>query len=241
MAPGDGSLAERCVVPSSQLVPLPAHVDHRLAAALGLSAVAAWMALRWRGELKPGEQVLVLGAGGLVGQVALQAARVSGARRVLAACRSASSQERARRLGADAVVPLQDPDDVDSLARRLQEAADGPVDLVLDPLFGVPAAAALRLLAPHGRLVNLGDSAGAHASFDSATLRSRSLRILGYTNNELTQEQRAEALLAVVEHAAAGRIRVDYDLVPFERVTEAWSRQAEGKASCRQVLTFEGA
>lgn len=240
MRPGDGSLAELCTVPASDLVPLPA-VDPTLAAALGLSAVAAWMALRWRGELQPGEQVLVLGAGGMVGQVALQAARLGGARRVVAACRSASAQERARRLGADAVVPLADSDGVAVLAARLQEACDGPVDLVLDPLFGVPAAAALRTLAPHGRLVNLGDSADRIAPFDSSTLRSRSLRVLGYTNNELTGKQRAEALLAVVEHAAAGRIQVDYDRVPLEQAPQAWSRQAAGSAERRQVVAMDAA
>jgi NADPH2:quinone reductase len=240
MRRGDGSLAERCAVENSDLVPLPRGVDPTLVAALGLSAVAAWMALRWRGELQPGEQVLVLGAGGVVGQVALQVARLGGARRVLAGCRSASSQERARRLGADAVVPLADSDDVGSLAARLLEACDGPVNLVLDPLYGVPAAAALRTLAPHGRLVNLGDSAGGTAPFDSSTLRSRSLRVLGYTNNELTGEQRADALLAVLDHAAAGRIRLDYDRVPLEEAPLAWSRQAAGAAGRRQVVAMDG-
>jgi NADPH2:quinone reductase len=234
--PGNGSLAELCAVPAADLVPLPDGVDPALAAALGLSAVAAWMALRWRGELQPGEQVLVLGAGGVVGQVALQVARLGGARRVLAACRSAGSQERASRLGADAVVSLSDSEDVDSLASRLVDACDGPLDLVLDPLFGIPAAAALRALAPHGRLVNLGDSAGRVAPFDSSTLRSRSLRVLGYTNNELSGEQRTAALLAVMQHAAAGRIQLEYDRVPFDQAAEAWSRQAGPASVRRQVL-----
>jgi NADPH2:quinone reductase len=236
MRPGNGSLAEVCAVPAAELVPLPDGVHPAQAAALGLSAVAAWMALRWRGELQPGEQVLVLGAGGVVGQVALQAARLGGARRVLAACRSASSQDRARRLGADAVVPLVDSEGVDSLASRLLEACDGPVDLVLDPLFGTPAAAALRTLAPHGRLVNLGASAGGTAQFDSSTLRSRSLRVLGYTNNELSREQRTDALLAVLQHATAGRIEVEYDRVPFDQTAQAWSRQAGAAPALRQVL-----
>lgn len=238
MRPGDGSMAELCSVQASELVALPEDVDPALVGALGLSAVAAWMALHWRGEMRPGEQVLILGAGGVVGQVGLQAARLGGARRVLAACRSAAAQERARRLGADAVVPLSGSDDLESLTARLLDACEGPVDLVLDPLFGVPAAAALRTLAPHGRLVNLGSSAGETAPLDSATLRGRSLWVLGYTNNELTPEQRAEALLAVVEHARAGRIQLEYDRLPFEQATEAWARQAAGAASRRQVLAI---
>ena len=77
---------------------------------------------------------------------------------------------------------------------------------MLDPLFGVPAAAAARCLRPGGRLVNLGGSAGEHSPLDSSTIRSRSLRVLGYTNNELTREQKAEAMTAVARHAADGEL-----------------------------------
>ncbi|MGH3343553.1 MAG: zinc-binding dehydrogenase, partial [Carbonactinosporaceae bacterium] len=151
--------------------------------------------------------------------------------------RSEAAKERASRRGADAVVALTDSDEVDGLTARLLEACDGPVDLVLDPLFGVPAAAALRTLRPHGRLVNLGSSAGETGPLDSATLRSRSLRVLGYTNNELTATQRAEGLTTVVQHAAAGRLLVDYDALPLDDAAAGWARQASGQASRRVVLT----
>jgi NADPH:quinone reductase-like Zn-dependent oxidoreductase len=236
MRPGDGSKAAHSVVPAADVVALPSNVDHTLVAALGLSAVAALMALTWRGELQAGEQVLVLGAGGVVGQVGVQVARLHGARRVIAACRSDLAQERARRLGADAVVPLHDSDDVEALAARLRDACDGPVDVVLDPLFGVPAAAALRTLANHGRLVNLGGAAGERAPIDSATLRSRSLRVLGYTNNELSPDQRAHSVRTVADHAAGGRLVLDYETVPLADAADAWSRQAAGLATKRIVL-----
>jgi len=224
MRPGDGSLAEYATVRAADTVELPAAVDHRLVAALGLSAVAAHLALTWRGELQPGEHVLVLGAGGVVGQAAVQLALLAGAGRVIAAARSASAQERAARAGAAAVVPLEEGADVAWLAARMRAAADGPVDLVLDPLFGVPAAAALRTLRPGGRLVNLGSAAGETAPLDSATLRSGSLRVLGYTNNELTPTQRAEALALIAAHAAAGRLTVDYETVRLADIATAWHR-----------------
>src|SRR5690349_16348900 len=72
MKPGDGSMAEYCLVEETALLALPDGVDDDLVAALGLSAIAAWMSLTWRGKLQPGEQVLVLGASGAVGQVAVQ-------------------------------------------------------------------------------------------------------------------------------------------------------------------------
>ncbi len=236
MAPGDGSLREQVWVPEADLVPLAYDVPPGLVAALGLSAIAAWMALTWRGELRHGEQVIVLGAGGTVGQVAVQEARLRGARRVIAGVRSEAGADRARRRGADAVVRL-DTDDLADLAGRFGEACDGPADLVIDPLFGVPAAAALRSLGQYGRLVQLGSSAGETSPMDSSTLRGRSLKLLGYTNNELTAEQRARALNALLEQAAAGRLTVDFEVVPLDHVAHAWARQAQGQAPVRQVVT----
>jgi NADPH:quinone reductase-like Zn-dependent oxidoreductase len=235
MAPGDGSMAERVAVPEADLVPLPAGADPVEIAALGLSAVAAHMALTWRGELAPGEQVIVLAAGGVVGQAAVQLARSAGARRVIAGARSEAAQARAAKAGADTVVAL-DTDDVDELARRFADAADGPVDLVVDPLYGVPAAAAARALRPHGRLVNLGSSASETSPIDSSTLRGRSLRLLGYTNNALTREQRAIAVAAIAEQAARGTLTVAHEVAPLADARAAWRRQAEGGAAGRIVL-----
>ena len=194
------------------------------------------MALTWRGGLRPGEQVLVLGGGGVVGQAAIQLARLGGARRVIAACRSESARARARarrRRRGRAAGPEQA---VAELAARLSAAADGPVDLVVDPLFGVPAAAALRVLRSGGRLVNLGSAAGETAPIDSATLRSGSLSVLGYTNNDLTVDQRADALGVIAEYARAGRLTLDYEAVALADIAEAWSRQATGRADRRLVV-----
>jgi NADPH2:quinone reductase len=235
MAPGDGSMAERAVVPEPDLVTLPEGADPVLVAALGLSAVAAHMALIWRGELAPGEQVIVLGAGGVVGQAAVQLARTAGARRVIAGARSEGARARAGKAGADAVVAL-DTDDVDELARRFAAAADGPVDLVVDPLYGAPAAAAARALRPHGRLVNLGSSAHETCPIDSSTLRGKSLRLLGYTNNALTREQRAAAVTTIAEQAVRGTLTVAHEVVPLADAGAVWQRQAEGRVAGRAVL-----
>lgn len=229
MGPGDGSMAEHVAVPAGDVVALPAGADPVLVAALGLSAVAAWMALTWRGGLVAGEQVLVLGAGGVVGQAGVQLARLAGARRVIAAARSQAARDRALALGADAAValsalPAPDTAAVDVLADRIGDACDGPLDLVLDPLYGVPAAAAARALRPGGRLVNLGGSAGERTPLDSSTLRSRALDVRGYTNNALTPAQRAAALGVVAAHAAAGRLTVEHAVRPLDDVFSVWSR-----------------
>lgn len=236
MRPGDGSMRDFAIADERDVVPLPPTADPPLVAALGLSGVAAWQALTWRGAFEAGEQVLVLGAGGVVGQAAVQLARSAGARRVIAAARSTPARNRALRAKPDAFVGLDDNLDVGALVDSIRDACEGPLDLVIDPLFGVPAAAALRALRPHGRLVNLGGSAGETAPIDSSTLRSRSLRILGYTNNELTAEQRGAALAHVVGEAVAGRLTVTHERVPLRAATAAWSRQASGQADGRIVL-----
>src|SRR5450755_773737 len=200
MGPGDGSLRECCSVADSEIVPITFDVPPELVAALGLSAVAAWMAITWRGELHPGEQVIVLGAGGAVGQVAVQIARLRGARRVIAGCRSAGAADRARRCGA-------------------------------------AAAGALRALRHYGRLVQLGSAAGQTAPIESSALRSRCLRVLGYTNNELTASQRADALNAVLSFASAGQLNVEFQSVPLDGISAAWDRQARGEAPVRIVVT----
>jgi NADPH:quinone reductase-like Zn-dependent oxidoreductase len=225
MKPGDGSMALFCVIDEQSALVLPDQIDDDLAAALGLSAIAAWMALTWRGHLQPGEQVLVLGASGAVGQVAVQSAKLLGAGRVIAASRDEAARARAFSLGADAVVDLSG-DDVDEISKRIAVACEGPLHLIIDPVWGLPAEAAVRVLATEGRLINIGSAAGPTARFESAILRSRLQAILGYTNNALTHEQKAEALTEILTHAAAGRCTVEREIVPLARAAEAWERQA---------------
>ena len=235
MAAGDGSLGELCSVAGGDVIPVTADVPDAALAALGLSAVAAWMCLTWRGGLRPGEHVLVLGAGGAVGQAAVGAARLLGAGRIVAVARSAGARERARAAGADVV--LGPDDDVDAFTAGLSEACAGRLDLVVDPVFGTAATAASRVLSPGGRLVNLGGASGDVAEFSSAVLRAKSAAVLGYTNNSLTPEQRRDALTAVAEHAAAGALAVAHEEVRLADAPEAWRRQATGDPGVRLVVT----
>jgi NADPH:quinone reductase-like Zn-dependent oxidoreductase len=232
MQPGDGSLAELCAVPDADVVPIVADVPDALAAALGLSGVAAWMALSWRARLAAAERVLVLGGGGAVGQAGIGIARVLGATEVVALARP-SSVSRAQAAGADIVLSL-DTSDVDALAATL--ADHGPYDVILDPVFGVAATSAVRGLAAGGRLVNLGGASGDKAEFSSASLRSKTASVLGYTNNALSPSQRRDALTSVLEHAAAGRIRLDFEESDLRDVNATWSRVVDGTATSRCVL-----
>jgi NADPH:quinone reductase-like Zn-dependent oxidoreductase len=234
MTPGDGAMAERCLVSDSDLVAVAAEPGDAEVAALGTSAIAAWMCLTRRARLRPGETVLALGAGGAVGQSVIGAAKVLGAGRVVAVCRPGPSTERAKAAGADDVVALHD--DADAMTALLISVVGTTVDVVVDPVGGAAATAALRVLGLDGRLVNLGGSMSDATTYSSAGLRSRSLEILGYTNNSLTAQQRGDALTAVLGHAAAGRIRVAHEVWPLERAAKAWAQQAAGTTLGRLVL-----
>jgi NADPH:quinone reductase len=223
----DGAFAERVSVPEEQLVDVPAAADPALAASLGIAGLAGWLPVAWRAPVREGETVLVLGATGTVGLVAVQAARLLGAGRVVAAGRSEAGLERARAHGADAIVNL-DPDG-DGLAERLREASggDGP-SLVVDPLWSEPLAAALEACAPGARIVHLGQSAGPTATLTSASVRGKQLDLLGHSNFAVPRDDLAREYRRLVQHAVAGEIRVDLERVPLDRLADAWQRQAGG-------------
>ena len=222
-ASGLGFFAPRAIAQDETLVEIDADVDDALAACFGVAGLAAWLALEWRGDLREGETVLVLGASGAVGAIAVQAAKLLGAGRVVAAARNPEGLERARALGADATVKLDESDD---LAAAFVDACDGQLDLTIDPVWGEPGAAAIKATSFGGRVVQLGQSAGKEATLESGWIRSKLLSVLGHTNFAAPAEVRNDAYLRMVRHAAASELTVDYELMPLERATEAWERQA---------------
>jgi NADPH:quinone reductase-like Zn-dependent oxidoreductase len=221
-----GSMAELCAIDQKRIVALEHHLDDAVTAALGLTGVAAWMSLTLRAKLKPGEQVLVLGAAGAVGQIVLQAARILGAGRVIGTSRSEEGRAIVEQLGADAAVDSSG-EDVDAITERIEEACRGPLSLVIDPVWGTLAPAAIRALSPGGRLVNFGSSAGIVSPLESPVIRAKSLSILGYTNLALQFEDMRAAVRSLHKHAAEGRIDPLLDRVELPDVSSAWKRAGE--------------
>jgi NADPH:quinone reductase len=230
----DGGLAELLSVPEEVVVPLREGTDPVLAGALGVAGIAGWLPVAYRAPVEEGETVLVLGATGTVGLVAMQGARLLGAGRIVAAGRRPEALERARRLGADEVVSLESED----LVTAFKEACggDGPT-YVVDPVWGEPAVAAATAAAPGARLVNIGQSAGPAAPFLSADVRGKQLTVLGYSNFATPPDVERREYLRLLEHAQAGEIQVETRTFPFEQTAEAWEAQAQG-AGAKVVVTL---
>lgn len=223
----DGTLAERATVKAGSLIPIPDDADFGLAAALGIAGVAGWGAVS-RAGVGAGDRVLILGATGSVGMVALQGARLLGAQRVVAAGRDAERLEATRELGADETVQLEDGD----LVARFKATSGGVgPTVVIDMLWGAPVVAAAEAAAPRARIVNVGQSAGPEAPLTSAAVRGKELDILGFSNFGRTPQELRDLYLGLLAHAQAGRIRVPIETFSLDEVDEAWRRQSAGAKS----------
>jgi NADPH:quinone reductase-like Zn-dependent oxidoreductase len=215
----NGCMGERVAAPEEAITPVPEGADPALAGAMGIAGMAGWVPLSWRVPVRDDDVVLVLGATGTVGTVAVQAARLLGARKVVAAGRNRETLER---LDADAKVVLEG-----DLANAFREACDGGPTLVFDPLWGEPAAAAAEAAKPGARIVQLGQSAGLTAPVTSAAIRFKGLEIYGFSNFILPKDVLDREYARLVEHAMKGEIAVEIDRLPLDDVASAWERQAE--------------
>ncbi len=231
----NGGMAERAAIGDAMAIDVPEGADPAVAAGVGIAGLAGWLPFAWRAPLRGGENVLVLGATGSVGLVAVQTAKLLGAGRVVAAGRSPAGLERAASLGADAVIRL---DEADDLVAAFKDAFDGQgPSYVFDPLWGPPAAAAAQAAVPWATIVNLGQSAGATSELASAAVRFKSLSILGHTNYAVPADELAEHYRRLVDHVTAGDIVFEVERVALDDVASAWQRQADG-AGAKLVVVF---
>jgi NADPH2:quinone reductase len=225
--PPFGTMAERALVPEDVLIDIEAGLSDVLAAACGNTGLGAWLALDWRSDLRTGETVLVLGASGSVGTVAVQAAKLLGAGTVVAATRGGRPVR-----GADALVDL----DAGDLTEAILEAAGGPVDLTIDTLWGEPALAAMRAAGRHARHVQVGQLAGTEIALSAPAIRSISLDVRGFRVDHPPIEVRREGYRTLTEHVANGDIVIDVETYPLEEVATAWERQREATSGPKLVL-----
>jgi len=222
-----GSMAERAVVDLRRVVPLPESVDAARVAAVMNPAMSGWVALRRRVPLQPGQSVLVLGATGNAGGMAVQVAKHLGAGRVVGAGRNPERLTELSALGADEVVELTD--DPEFTGDRLAQAA-GEADIVLDYLWGEPAALAMMALlkarADRSRAmdwVQIGAIAGPTIALPSVVLRSANLRIQGNGQGAVSPQAYLAELPSLIAEIGAGTFEINVRAVPLADVEPMWS------------------
>lgn len=226
-----GAAATTAHVPDERLVPLPEAAELTVAAGLGIAGIAALIPLEQLARLRPGESVLVLGATGSVGRLGVQIARLLGAGPIVAAGRDAASLDEVRALGADRTVVLSSGGDW----RKALAAAGGPdgFDVVLDPVWGAPAAAAVSAMAPGGRLVTVGCKAGSEATLGMEIV-DRGLAVIGFDAGQRDARAWASAVRRLVGLLVEGALKLEVETIPLGEIATAWERQA--KAPRRKLV-----
>lgn len=223
----DGGYAELVKVPAKNAIPLPEHVPFEEAAAATLTFMTAWRMLITRGGLRPGEDVLILGAGGGVGTAAVQIAKLVGAR-VFATASTEEKLERLRELGADVLINYKEVE-FDKEVRRLTEKRG--VDMVVDCVGAETWVKSLRSLAKNGRLVTCGATTGPNPQTDIRYIFWNQLKIIGSTMAS-TKE-----LLDVLKLLWAGKLKpVIYRVMPLHEAAEAQRLLEERRVFGKVVL-----
>ncbi len=238
--PPYGAMAQRTVVPRALTFPVPENVNDETAAALPNPGVSAWLSLAYRAKLVPGENVLILGATGVTGKLAVKIAKLLGAARVVAAGRNQEALDMLHDLGADATISLILPE-TELREAFSREAGQGGFHVVIDYVWGRPAEAFLgavtrkefAVMKSEIRFVQVGESAAPTISLPAAVLRSTALTILGTAGIPPGHVLR-EALQQVMAYATKGELHIDTERVPLADIESAWQRE---QSSRRLVIT----
>jgi NADPH:quinone reductase-like Zn-dependent oxidoreductase len=236
--PPYGAMAERTVVARPRCFPLPDSISDDTAAAILNPGLSAWGALAWRAQLVAGETVLLLGATGVTGRLAIQTAKLLGAKRVVASGRNPASLASLRDLGADAIISLDQPREKLTKAFA-QEAGESGFDVIVDYVWGPPTEALLAAItrqdmrpsAIRTRLVQVGESAGPTISLSAAALRSSRLEILGAGTGSAptSPEIWMEAIRQLFDRVAQVQLRIETERVPLVEIEDAWNRDQQGR------------
>jgi len=233
--PPHGAMAQRTVVSQALTFPVPENVNDETAAALPNPGVSAWLSLAYRAKLVRGENVLILGATGVTGKLAVKIARLLGAARVVAAGRNQKALSTLHDLGADATISLALPETELSDA-FLREASQAGFQVVIDYVWGRPAEAFLAAIAgrefaaikSETRFVQVGESAAPTIKLPAAVLRSTALTMMG-TAGVPPRDVLLEAFQQVMAHAAKGELHIETERVPLTDIEKAWQRDQPGR------------
>jgi NADPH:quinone reductase-like Zn-dependent oxidoreductase len=224
--PPFGGMSERTVVRSVQCVPLPDELDDVTAAAIANPGMSAWAAMKERGKLAAGETVLVNGATGTAGRLAVQIAKYMGAKKVIATGRNSEVLKSLAALGADATIALVE--DGGALEAFQGQFAEG-VDVVIDYLWGQSAERLIIAGAKAGkegvpiRFVHIGAVSAPNITLPSAALRSSAIELMGSGIGSIPLDRLVKAIDDLMQAAVTGGFKIATETFPLSAVEETWS------------------
>jgi NADPH:quinone reductase-like Zn-dependent oxidoreductase len=223
-----GSMAERTVVSSTQCLALPDELDDVTAAAIANPGMSSWAAYTERAKLKAGETVLVNGATGTAGRLAVQIAKHLGAKKVIATARNADALKSVAALGADVTIPLVE--DGAALEGAFKEQFAAGVDVVIDYLWGQSAERLLIAGAKAGqdavpiRFVQIGSASRSEITVPSAVLRSSAIELMGSGIGSIPLDRFVAAIGGLLHATSPGGFQIEATPVPLSDVERAWPK-----------------
>ncbi len=226
-----GMLAEKATIDKDRFVKLPANISDTTAAALPNAVIGAAMGLKFKADIQPGETVLINGATGFTGRVAIQIAKHYGAKKVIATGRNTKSLQDLISLGADEIISVDQSDD-QFLARLQDIYQTSPIDVVIDYLWGHTAELILASLKGKGsftkttRFVSVGSVTGDLIQFSAANLRSTDLQVSGSGLGSWSKEQMHKLFIEILPRmfqlAADGLLKVETIEVKLKDIASLW-------------------
>ncbi|MFZ2242582.1 MAG: zinc-binding alcohol dehydrogenase family protein [Gordonia amarae] len=220
-----GTFATHVIVSDEAVTAVPAGLDAASAVAVGNSGVAAYLPLIDVAGLHPGDNVLILGATGVLGRIATQIALTHGAASVVAVGRDETALNKLRALGA-VPVALREAEAAAELAGRLTEAGP-PADVVLDAVYGTALQAAIIAAANGARIINVGNASGAVTEILAPALRLKQLTLSGFASFLTPVSEKTAALHWLWEQLRTDRLRIDIDVRALDDLPEAWTDQQD--------------
>jgi len=234
--PPYGTFAELAMVRPGMCFAIPDGLEDATVAAMMNPGMSGWGALEHRAQFVAGESVLILGATGSAGQMAVQIAKRMGARRVVAAGRDAAALEETKKLGADATISLMQ--DQEALTAALhEELAGGKTDVVLDYVWGAPAEATLAALLQRGldhdasriRYIQIGSMAGPTITLKAEILRSSGLEMLGSGFGSVPMKKIFESLHKLLAEATRRPFSIKVKTAPLRDVERLWNAKEDAR------------
>ncbi|MBC9246121.1 zinc-binding alcohol dehydrogenase family protein [Paracoccus sp. 11-3] len=234
-----GAMAQQVAMSPEKLAPVPDDLDDITAAAIVNPGMSSWMALRERAAFQPGETVLINGATGSAGQLAVQITRHMGAKRIIATGRNPQALSRLKTLGADHVISLTD----DDVPAQFAEVFEAGIDIVLDYLWGSSAEQILNAAAQTShpadptRFVQIGSVSNGSIALPAAAIRSSAITLMGSGIGSVAPDRMVASIKELLASAGSAGFQIATTTAPLSDIATAWQANT---GTDRMVITVDG-